>query len=174
MNTTFGMDTQACLALETDKDPETHYVLCHNERVTGKYRLCENTTIKLLTAGLQAQSLLVCSVWLFKGLWWTLSCHVQLQYGADNSSVSCQSWKPMSFWWSKNQTAVTMVLTPWPCEQSPKTQKIQIVGSIPLPFGTVYALQVHVQPRVWLCVLRSLKIRDQCQRSFSPQLCLLN
>lgn len=61
MNTTFYTGTQVCLALETDKDPETHYV-CHNEGITGKYRLCEKTTIKLLTAGLQAQSLLVCSV----------------------------------------------------------------------------------------------------------------
>lgn len=132
----------------------------------------ENTTIKLRTTGLQAQNLFVCSVWLFKGSWWTRSGHVQLQYGADDSSVSCQSLKPMSLWWTKTKQQSPLYLLRGPVNTLPNnpfqgTQKIQTVGSIPLPFGTVYALEVHVRPRVWLCVSRSLEIRDQCQRSFS-------
>lgn len=88
-------------------------------------------------------------------------------------------WSPCHFGGVKTKQQSPWYLLRGPVNSLPNnpfqgTQKIQIVGSIPLPFGTVYALQVHVQPRVWLCVPRSLKIKDQCQRSFSLQLCLLN
>lgn len=126
--------------LNTDVDPETHCI-CHNQIILG---VCDNiTTIKLLITGLSAQSLKhIAYLWVWcdcsRGLWWTLSCLVQLQYWADNSSASCQSWKPTSFWCSQKKMPVTMgtfavaLWTGLPNNPFQETQKTQIMHRPPL------------------------------------------
>lgn len=63
MNSTFGMGTQACLALETDKDPETHNNnKAPNSRSSGTEPTC---VFSVTIQGVMMNTLKLCStpVW---------------------------------------------------------------------------------------------------------------